>query len=61
VSDLLELSSRIIDSGLDFDQFSRMKQELSEVTDSIVLVESWSHSIALRTGAGWLSSIRAAR
>ena len=52
MADLLELSSRIIDSGLDFDQFSRIKQELSEVADSIVLVESWSHSIALRTGAG---------
>jgi hypothetical protein len=49
VADLLELSSRIIDSGFDFDPFSRMKQELSEVADSIVLVESWSHSIALRT------------
>jgi alkyl sulfatase BDS1-like metallo-beta-lactamase superfamily hydrolase len=52
VADVLELSSRIIDSGLDFDQFSRMNQELTEVADSVALVESWSHSIALRTGAG---------
>jgi glyoxylase-like metal-dependent hydrolase (beta-lactamase superfamily II) len=52
VADLLELSSRIIDSGLDFNQSSRRKQELSEAADSIAIVESWSHSISLRTGAG---------
>jgi alkyl sulfatase BDS1-like metallo-beta-lactamase superfamily hydrolase len=52
VVDVLELSARIIDSGLDFDPVSRMTQEVSEIAEHIALVESFSHSIALRTGAG---------
>ncbi len=50
--DVLELSARIIDSGLDFDPVSRMTQEVSEVAERVALVESFSHSIAVRTGAG---------
>jgi alkyl sulfatase BDS1-like metallo-beta-lactamase superfamily hydrolase len=52
VVDVLDLSARIIDSGLDFDPVSRMTQEVSEVADRVALVESFSHSVALRTGAG---------
>lgn len=49
--DVLDLSARIIDSGLDFDPVSRMTQEVSEVADRVALAESFSHSVALRTGA----------
>jgi alkyl sulfatase BDS1-like metallo-beta-lactamase superfamily hydrolase len=52
MADLLELSARIIDSGLASEPVNRMTQELSEVADQIALVESFSHVIALRTGAG---------
>lgn len=56
--DVLELSARIIDSGLDFDPVTRMTQEMSEVADQVALVESFSHSIALRTGAGLVGRAR---
>ena len=52
MADLLTLSSRIIDSGVAEDPHNRITQELSEVADGIAVVESFSHSIVLRTGGG---------
>jgi alkyl sulfatase BDS1-like metallo-beta-lactamase superfamily hydrolase len=52
MADLLTLSSRIIDSGVAEDPHNRITQELSEVADDIALVESFSHSIVVRTAGG---------
>src|SRR4029079_17747806 len=52
MADLLALSSRVIDSGVAEDPHNRITQELSEVADGIAVVESFSHSIVLRTGGG---------
>lgn len=52
MADLLELSSRIIDSGVAEDPQNRVTQELSEVGDDIAVIESFSHVILLRTGEG---------
>jgi alkyl sulfatase BDS1-like metallo-beta-lactamase superfamily hydrolase len=52
MADLLTLSSRIIDSGVPEDPHNRITQELSEVADDIAVVESFSHSIVLRTDGG---------
>jgi alkyl sulfatase BDS1-like metallo-beta-lactamase superfamily hydrolase len=52
VGDLLELSSRIIDSGVADEPVNRVTQELSELGDDLAIVESFSHSIVLRTDAG---------
>jgi alkyl sulfatase BDS1-like metallo-beta-lactamase superfamily hydrolase len=52
MADLLALSSRVIDSGVPEDPHNRITQELSEVADDIAVVESFSHSIVLRTDGG---------
>jgi glyoxylase-like metal-dependent hydrolase (beta-lactamase superfamily II) len=52
VADLLELSARIIDSGVPDDPQTRITQELSEVTDRIAVIESFSHVVLVRTGDG---------
>ncbi len=52
MADLLELSSRIIDSGDTETPTNRVTQELSEVADGIAVIESFSHAVALRTGEG---------
>ncbi len=52
MADLLELSSRIIDTG-DLDEpTNRVTNELSEVADGLAVVESFSHSIVVDTGDG---------
>ncbi len=55
MADLLELSSRIIDSG-DAEGgpalINRVTNELSEVDDGLAMVESFSHSVVLDTGDG---------
>jgi alkyl sulfatase BDS1-like metallo-beta-lactamase superfamily hydrolase len=52
VPDLLALSAKIIDeSRLDIPA-NRVTQELSELSDGLAIVESFSHSIAFRTDAG---------
>ena len=49
MADLLTLSSRIVDSGVAEDPHNRITQELSEVAADIAVVESFSHSIVVRT------------
>ncbi|GAC1309438.1 MAG: hypothetical protein NVSMB16_05890 [Acidimicrobiales bacterium] len=52
MADLLDLSARIIDSGVADQPVNRVTQELSEVAEGIAVIESFSHSIVLRTDAG---------
>jgi alkyl sulfatase BDS1-like metallo-beta-lactamase superfamily hydrolase len=52
MADLLALSARIIDSGVADEPTNRISLELSEVADGIAVVESFSHSVALRTEDG---------
>ena len=52
MGDLLALSSRIIDSGVADQPVNRVTNELSELADGLAIVESFSHSVALRTAAG---------
>ncbi|WP_219418396.1 MBL fold metallo-hydrolase, partial [Pseudonocardia nigra] len=52
MADLLGLSARIIDSGVADEPVNRTTQELSEVADGIAVVESFSHSVAVRTDEG---------
>ena len=52
MADLLTLSSRIIDAGVAEDPHNRITQELSAVADDIAVVESFSHSIVVRTEGG---------
>ena len=52
MSELLDLSSRIIDSG-DADQpVNRVTNELSELADGVAIVESFSHSVVVDSGDG---------
>jgi len=48
----LDLSARIIDSGICDVPVKRITQKLSQLTDEIALVESFAHSCAVRTSAG---------
>jgi glyoxylase-like metal-dependent hydrolase (beta-lactamase superfamily II) len=52
MADLLELSARIIDSGVAEDRHNRITEELSEVGAELAVVESFSHVIVLRTDEG---------
>ncbi len=52
MADLLELSARIIDSGVADEPVNRITNELSELGDDLAIVESFSHSVVLRTGDG---------
>ncbi len=52
MSELLELSARIIDTGDVTIQPNRITQELSEVGPGLAVVESFSHVWALDTGTG---------
>ncbi len=52
MADLLDLSARIIDSGLTDQPVNRVTNELSELADGVAIVESFSHCIALRAGDG---------
>lgn len=52
MADLLELSARIIDSGLADQPVNRVTNELSEIGDGLAMVESFSHCVALRTADG---------
>ncbi|MGQ0433808.1 MAG: alkyl sulfatase dimerization domain-containing protein [Microthrixaceae bacterium] len=52
MADLLELSARIIDSGRADEPVNRVTQELSEVSDDLAVIESFSHVVLLRTDAG---------
>ncbi len=48
----VDLSTRIIDTGVLEGPVNRMNEELSELADGVAIVESFSHSIAVDTGAG---------
>ncbi|MEI6497603.1 MAG: alkyl sulfatase dimerization domain-containing protein [Actinomycetota bacterium] len=52
MADLLDLSARIIDSGHADQPVNRVTNELSELAPDLAIVESFSHSIALRTDEG---------
>ncbi|MGI8491174.1 MAG: alkyl sulfatase dimerization domain-containing protein [Acidimicrobiales bacterium] len=52
MADLLALSARIVDSGRVDQPVNRVSNELSEVDEHIAVVESFSHSVALRTEEG---------
>ena len=52
MADLLELSSRIIDNGIVDEPVNRVTEELSELADDLAIVESFSHSVVLRTDEG---------
>jgi alkyl sulfatase BDS1-like metallo-beta-lactamase superfamily hydrolase len=55
MADLLELSSRIIDSGHADQPVNRVTNELSEVADGLAMVESFSHSVVVDTGEGLMA------
>ena len=52
MADLLELSARIIDSGVADQPVNRVTNELSMLADDLAIVESFSHCVALRTAEG---------
>jgi alkyl sulfatase BDS1-like metallo-beta-lactamase superfamily hydrolase len=52
MGDLLDLSARIIDSGVTDQPVNRVTNELSELADDLAIVESFSHSVAVRTDDG---------
>lgn len=52
MADLLDLSARIIDTGVADEPVNRVTQELSEVSDDLAVIESFSHVVLLRTGGG---------
>jgi len=55
MTDLISLSTQIIDEGAPIFPV-RVNQELSEIADGVVVVESFSNAIALTTEAGLLVS-----
>jgi len=48
----LDLSTRIIDSGMLDTPVNRMDEQISELADGVAIVESFSHSISVDSGAG---------
>ncbi len=48
----LELSARLIDTGVVDTQPNRITQELSELADGVAIVESFSHVVLVDTGDG---------
>ena len=48
----VELSTRIIDSGVVDTPPNRVTQELSELADGVALIESFSHVVVVDTGDG---------
>ena len=52
MTDLLSLSSRIIDEGADEGPVNRITQELSVLSDHWSIVESFSHVVSLKTEEG---------
>src|SRR4029079_10776892 len=52
VADLLDISSRIIDSGVVDQPVNRVTNELSELASDLAIVESFSHGVAFDSGDG---------
>jgi alkyl sulfatase BDS1-like metallo-beta-lactamase superfamily hydrolase len=48
----LDVSSRLIDSGVSGESPDRITQELSEIGDGVALIESFSHVVVVNTGDG---------
>ena len=55
MADLLEFSSRVIDSGVADAPVNRVTQELSELRDDLAIVESFSHSVVVDSGDGLIA------
>jgi len=51
----LELSGRLIDTGVVDTQPNRITQELSELSDRVAIIESFSHVVVVDTGDGLVS------
>ena len=54
MTDLLELSSKIIDENITDRQINRINFQLSKLTEDIAMVEAFSHSIVFKTSEGLL-------
>ena len=52
MADLVDISSRIIDSGVVDQMINRVTNELSELADDLAIVESFSHCVAFDSGDG---------
>ena len=52
MADLIELSTRIIDSGVADEPVNRTSGELSEIAPGLAMVESFSHSVVWDSGDG---------
>ena len=52
MADLVDISSRIIDSGVVDQPVNRVTNELSELADDLAIVESFSHCVAFDSGDG---------
>ena len=52
MGDLIDLSARVIDSGVANEPLNRVTNELSELGDGLAIVESFSHSVVVDTGDG---------
>lgn len=52
MADLLDISSRIIDSGVVDQPINRVTNELSELAGDLAIIESFSHCVAFDSGDG---------
>lgn len=52
MADLLALSSKVIDDGRADEPVNRITQELSELSDDVAMIESFSHVVVVRTEDG---------
>jgi alkyl sulfatase BDS1-like metallo-beta-lactamase superfamily hydrolase len=52
MADLIDLSTRIVDSGIANEPVNRTTGELSEIADGLAMVESFSHVVTWNSGDG---------
>ena len=48
----IELSTKVIDSGIVDQPLNRVNNEITELADNLAIVESFSHSVVWDTGDG---------
>ena len=48
----IELSTRVIDSGVVDERLNRVDGDIWELTDNVAIVESFSHCVTVNTGDG---------
>ncbi|MGA1658604.1 MAG: MBL fold metallo-hydrolase, partial [Ilumatobacteraceae bacterium] len=48
----IELSTRVIDSGVVDERLNRVDGDIWELTDNVAMVESFSHCVTVNTGDG---------